>query len=88
MLSTHQGSVNGIVVNTYYKDTVYDIPKDLRDSFIKAKFCIDIVEEEITPVEEKKQKKQEPVIEEKAIDEAPENKAIDTKKISRKKVTE
>ena len=47
MLKTEKGSTNGIEVNVYTTDKVYEIPESLADAFIKMK-----VAEKITKVAE------------------------------------
>jgi len=75
MKLTVKGSPDHITVVEYQKGKVYDLPEDLADAFLKAKFA-----EKYEEVEEVKEVKEEVKAKEvapknKAIEAAPENKA-------------
>jgi len=88
MLSTKPGSENGIKVNIYREGEIYNVSEKLGNIFLQMKCAIKLVEVIDNEPE------QEIVIEKKKIDEAPNNKMIDSenniqnKKIKKNKNTE
>ena len=71
MLETKLGSTNGIEINKYYKDEIYELSENLYNVFKSNKWCKDFVEIVKEEIQIPKQKKIE----------VPENKAIEEIKI-------
>lgn len=70
MTKDFKGSPDGIQINLYKKDEVYDLPEELGDVFLKLKACILFEEPIVEPIVEVK-KVQVP---QNKMEEQPENK--------------
>jgi hypothetical protein len=78
MLKTIQGSPNGYIIETYYKDEVYNIPDKLYQAFKKLNVIKDFVEidkQEIKPKKEEKNILNSPM--NKALNKSTNNKSKD-----------